>query len=334
MTYGKTQRWLRLLGTIAALGLVAGCAGYTAKLATITIAPDARVSANGTHQFTADGRDERGAPFLFTPVWSASSGGTIDSSGLYTAGTAPGTNTVTATDGDVSGSASVVVTGPPAPVLARITLTPMGPDTVAAGSSMRFLAAGADSAGYAFLFSPTWSLVAGGGTLDSTGLFTADTLLGTYANTIKAEYAGIAAYATVTVVPSAASRMIADSATANGTMREVVLFGFDQSALSDATRAALDAKVKVFQAHPDMRILIVGHTDRRGTGAYNLALGTRRAQAVRDYLVAQGIASNRIDIKTRGEKDQIGSGDSEPTMALNRRDAFWILAVSDSTSKE
>src|SRR6185437_15115262 len=47
--------------------------------------------------------------------------------------------------------------------------TPMGPDTVAAGSSMRFLAAGADSAGYAFLFSPTWSLVAGGGTLNSTG---------------------------------------------------------------------------------------------------------------------------------------------------------------------
>ncbi len=334
MTYSKTQRWLTLLGTVAAFGLVAGCAGYTAKLATITVAPDARVSANGTHQFTAEGRDGRGAPFLVTPVWSASNGGTIDSNGMYTAGTAPGTNTVTATDGDVSGSASVVVTGPPTPVLAKITLTPMGPDTVAAGSAMRFLAAGADSAGYLFVFPPTWSLMAGGGRLDSTGLFTADTLLGTYTNTIKAEYAGIAAYATVTVVPSAASRMTADSARANGTMREVVHFAFDQSTLSQETRAALDAKVKVFQAYPDMRILVVGHTDRRGTGTYNLALGTRRAQAVRDYLVTQGIAAGRIDIKTRGEKDQIGSGDSEPTMALNRRDAFWIVAVSDSTSKE
>jgi outer membrane protein OmpA-like peptidoglycan-associated protein len=334
MTHGKTQRWLTLLGTVAAFGMVAGCAGYTAKLATITVAPDARVTANGTHQFTAEGRDGRGAPFQVNPVWSASNGGTIDSNGMYTAGTAPGTNTVTATDGDVSGSASVVVTGPPASVLSRITLTPMGPDTVAAGSSMRFLAAGADSAGYLFVFPPTWSLVAGGGTLDSTGLFTADTVLGTYPNTIKAEYAGIAAFATVTVVPSAASRMTAESTRANGTMREVVYFAIDRSALSDETRTALDAKVTLFQTYPDMRIVVVGHADRRGTGTNNVALGTRRAQAVRAYLVARGIASSRIDIKTRGEKDQIESGDSEPTMALNRRGAFWILAVSDSTLKE
>jgi outer membrane protein OmpA-like peptidoglycan-associated protein len=323
-----------LLGAAAAAGLLAGCAGYTAKLATITVAPDARVSANGTHQFVAEGRDGRGAPFTVTPVWSASTGGTIDANGLYTAGSSVGTNTVTATDGDVSGSASVVVTGPPAPVLARITLTPMGPDTIAAGSSLRFYAAGADSAGYLFPFAPSWSLVAGGGRLDSTGYFTADTLLGTYTNTIKAEFAGIAAYGTVTVVSSAATRYSMDSTASAVTMRQVVHFAYDKSALSDETRSALDDKVRVFQAHPDMRILIVGHTDRRGTGAYNLALGTRRAQAVRDYLVAQGVASNRIEIKTRGEKDQIGSGDSEPTMALNRRDAFWILAVSDSTSKE
>jgi len=331
MTQGKTTRTFMLLG--AAVVLLAGCAGYTAKLATISVAPDARVAANGTHQFVAEGRDGHGALFTIAPVWSASNGGTIDANGLYTAGGTAGTNTVTATEGDVSGSASVVVIGPPTPALARITLTPMGPDTIAAGSSLKFLAAGADSAGYLFFVSPRWSLTAGGGWLDSTGYFTADTVLGTYTNTIKAEYAGIAAYATVTVVPSAASRYSMDSTASAVTMRQVVHFAYDQSALSDEARATLDEKVRVFRAHPDMRILIVGHTDRRGTGAYNLALGTRRALAVRDYLVAQGVATSRIDIKTRGEKDQLGSGNSEPTMALNRRDAFWILAVSDSTPK-
>jgi peptidoglycan-associated lipoprotein len=78
-----------------------------------------------------------------------------------------------------------------------------------------------------------------------------------------------------------------------------------------------------------MRILIVGHTDDRGTGAYNMDLGTRRAEAVRDYLVAQGIASSRIEPETRGETQPMASGSSEGAMAENRRDAFRILLVSD-----
>lgn len=67
----------------------------------------------------------------------------------------------------------------------------------------------------------------------------------------------------------------------------------------------------------------------RGTDAYNLALGTRRAEAVRDYLVAQGVASSRIELETRGESQPIASGTSEGAMAQNRRDAFIILVASE-----
>ena len=102
-----------------------------------------------------------------------------------------------------------------------------------------------------------------------------------------------------------------------------------KSDLTEDSREALDGKVRVFRANPAMRILIVGHTDSRGTDAYNLALGTRRAEAVRDYLVAQGVASSRIELETRGESQPIASGTSEGAMAQNRRDAFIILVASE-----
>jgi peptidoglycan-associated lipoprotein len=169
-------------------------------------------------------------------------------------------------------------------------------------------------------FSPTWSVVAGGGTINNAGLFTAGTLPGNYASTIKASRGNVAGYASVTVASSAASL---------ATMQELVHFAYDKSDLTEDTREALDGKVRVFRANPAMRILIVGHTDSRGTDAYNRALGTRRAEAVRDYLVAQGVASSRIELETRGESQPIASGTSEGAMAQNRRDAFIILVASE-----
>jgi len=123
---------------------------------------------------------------------------------------------------------------------------------------------------------------------------------------------------------------VASSAASLATMRELVHFAYDKSDLTAESREALDDKVSVFRANPAMRILIVGHTDDRGTGAYNLALGTRRAEAVRDYLVAQGVASSRIELETRGKTQPLALGNSEGAMAQNRRDAFLILVASDS----
>lgn len=322
MTHIRKNRAPTLVATVAVVGLLAAACGYHASLASIQVSPDTSVAARASQQFTAEGRDARGALFAITPTWSvAASGGTISNTGLFTAGPTAGTflNTVKATDGNISGSASVVVTTP-SPVLATITVTPAGPDSLPATTTRQFLAQGKDSAGNSFAFTPAWSIVAGGGTITTAGLFTAGTVPGVFTNTVKASSGTVAGYATVTVASSAVSL---------ATMQELVHFAYDKSDLTADSRAALDAKVKVFQANPAMRILIVGHTDDRGTGAYNLALGSRRAEAVRDYLVAQGVASNRIDLETRGETQPLASGNSEDAMAQNRRGAFRILVATD-----
>lgn len=327
MTHIRKNRAPALVATVAVVGLLAAACGYHATLASIQVSPDTSVAARASQQFTAEGRDARGARFAITPTWSvAASGGTISDAGLFTAGPTAGTflNTVKATDGNISGSASVVVTTP-SPVLATITVTPRGPDSLLATTTRQFLAQGKDSAGNSFAFTPTWSIVAGGGSITTAGLFTAGTVPGVFTNTVKASSGNVAGYATVTVASSAAVTMASLA-----TMQELVHFAYDKSDLTEASRAALDAKVKVFQANPAMRILIVGHTDDRGTGAYNLALGTRRAEAVRDYLVAQGVASDRIDLETRGETQPLASGSSEGAMAQNRRDAFLIRVAPDS----
>jgi len=326
MTHFMKNRTPTLFATIAVVGvLAAACAGYTAKLATITVRPDANLTANSNQQFVAEGRDERGSLFAITPAWSVvADGGTIDSYGMFTAGSTVGTfpNTVTATDGSVSGNASVTVTPLPSPLLATITVSPAGPDTIPATTTRQFLADGRDAYGNRIAWlSPNWSVVAGGGTINGAGLFTAGTVPGIYTSTIKASSGNVAGYASVTVASSAASL---------ATMRELVHFAYDKSELTAQSREALDDKVNVFRANPAMRILIVGHTDDRGTGAYNLALGTRRAEVVRDYLVAQGVASSRIELETRGETQPMASGNSEGAMAQNRRDAFLILVASDS----
>jgi outer membrane protein OmpA-like peptidoglycan-associated protein len=324
MTNIGRNRTSTRFAAVALIGLFgAACAGYTARLATITVKPDANLVTNSTQQFTAEGRDARGELFAITPIWSVvANGGTINEAGLFTAGTLPGTytSTVKATDGEVSGNASVTVIAPPRSELATITVTSVGSDTIPARTTRQFLADGRDTAGHTIVFTPTWAVVRGGGTITNTGLFTADTLPGTYVNTVKASSGTIAGFASVTVASTAASL---------ATMQELVHFAYDKSDLTDSSRAALDAKVKVFRANPTMRILIVGHTDDRGTGAYNLALGTRRAEAVRDYLVAQGVASSRIELETRGETQPLASGSSEGAMAQNRRDAFRILLVTD-----
>jgi outer membrane protein OmpA-like peptidoglycan-associated protein len=326
MSYLIKNRTAALFATVVVVGLLAAaCAGYTPRLASITVRPDTNVRVNSRQQFVAQGRDTRGELFPIAPAWSVvASGGSIDNQGLFTAGSLPGTfpNTVMATDGAISGNATVTVTEPPLPALATITVSPAGSDTIPAMTTRQFLAEGRDP--YGNLMSPvwpTWSVVAGGGTINNTGLFTAGTAPGIYTSTVQARSGSVAGYRTVTVASSAASL---------ATMQELVHFAYDKSDLTDASREALDDKVGVFRSNPAMRILIVGHTDARGTGAYNLELGTRRAEAVRDYLVAQGVASSRIELETRGETQPIASGNSEGAMAQNRRDAFLILVAADS----
>jgi peptidoglycan-associated lipoprotein len=78
-----------------------------------------------------------------------------------------------------------------------------------------------------------------------------------------------------------------------------------------------------------MRIVIVGNTDERATDAYNLALGGRRADAAKAYLVSQGVEAIRIEIASRGETQPIATGTSLDAQAQNRRAEFRLLVASD-----
>lgn len=328
MTQGKHHRHFPgLVTTVAVVGFIAAaCGGYTPQLARIVVTPDASVSVNGTQQFTAVGRDSLGDLFAITPTWAVvADGGTINGTGLFTAGAVAGRYpyTVRATSGGVSGLATVVVTAPPvrpAPGLASITITPVEPDSLPVATSRQYTAVGRDSAGAEMAVTPTWSVVAGGGTITSAGVFTAGEVTGSFPNTIRAGSGRIEGLRSVTV---------ASSATSLATMRELVHFAYDKSDLTTESRTALDAKVAVFGSNPAMRIVIVGHTDTRGAAAYNLALGTRRAEAVKAYLVAAGVDAGRIEIDTRGEAEPMVSGASDHARSLNRRDAFMILLASD-----
>jgi len=105
-----------------------------------------------------------------------------------------------------------------------------------------------------------------------------------------------------------------------------IYFDFDESALTDDARSAVEAKAPVLLRHPNMRIRIAGHTDSQGSDEYNLALGLRRAAETKRYLVALGVADNRIEIVTFGEERPAVQGNTQEAYALNRRCEFEIIA--------
>lgn len=109
------------------------------------------------------------------------------------------------------------------------------------------------------------------------------------------------------------------------TMEAPILFAFNDSVLSDDAMRALDAKIAVARSNPSMAIIMLGYTDVIGTDAYNMALGSRRAQAAKDYLVSRGIAANRVIIESRGQRDQVPGSAGEAGEAENRRAVFRLL---------
>jgi peptidoglycan-associated lipoprotein len=104
-----------------------------------------------------------------------------------------------------------------------------------------------------------------------------------------------------------------------------VYFNYDQSELDTETRTTLDAKVPALRADPTLRLRIEGHADDRGSDEYNLALGMRRATAVRDYLKRQDIAESRLDVVSLGEERPTCQDAAESCWKLNRRAEFVIV---------
>lgn len=124
----------------------------------------------------------------------------------------------------------------------------------------------------------------------------------------------------------AAARLAAEIANAKAAFSVPVYFDYDKSAIRDDQKATLEAKLPIFQANPDMRIRVAGHTDNRGSDEYNMVLGQKRAAEVKRYLVARGIAEGRIDVVSFGEERPAVAQDNEDAWAKNRRDEFEIIA--------
>lgn len=97
-----------------------------------------------------------------------------------------------------------------------------------------------------------------------------------------------------------------------------VFFALDQSTLSGEARATLDRQAAWLARYPQVVVQVAGNCDERGTEEYNLALGQRRANAARDYLVARGVASGRISTISYGKTRPTALGSDEQSWAQNR----------------
>ena len=101
-----------------------------------------------------------------------------------------------------------------------------------------------------------------------------------------------------------------------------VHFAFDQANLTPEVRRALDELAAALKGFPALSLLIEGHADERGTAEYNLALGARRAEAVKAYLVDVGIDPTRLDVISFGNERPLDPEHNETAWALNRRAHF------------
>jgi len=103
-------------------------------------------------------------------------------------------------------------------------------------------------------------------------------------------------------------------------------FDFDQSDLREDARSTLATDAQWLKKHPSVQVLIEGHCDERGTAAYNLALGDRRANAAKEYLVSLGIDASRIKTISYGKERPFCTESSESCWQKNRRAHLVITA--------
>ena len=105
-----------------------------------------------------------------------------------------------------------------------------------------------------------------------------------------------------------------------------VMFDYDKATLRDEQRAVLQKGAEFLRLRTSVRVTIEGHADSRGTNEYNLALGERRANAAREYLVGLGIAADRLMVVSKGEEAPVCTEETEACCSRNRRGHFIITA--------
>ncbi len=111
---------------------------------------------------------------------------------------------------------------------------------------------------------------------------------------------------------------------ARASLTAPIHFEYDQSLIRDEDKSVLDQKVSFLRANPDLTLRIEGNADERGSEEYNLALGMRRAEAAKQYIVGFGIDASRLATMSNGEDKPVDPGHDESAWSKNRRDDFVI----------
>ncbi len=111
---------------------------------------------------------------------------------------------------------------------------------------------------------------------------------------------------------------------------DTVHFAVNQYNVEDSDKAVLGRQAAWLSKYPAVKISIEGHCDERGTREYNLALGARRANAVKEYLVSQGVSAGRLDTISYGKERPICTDSNEACWAQNRRGVTTITGGANS----
>ena len=139
-------------------------------------------------------------------------------------------------------------------------------------------------------------------------------------------FASIALTACATQKKSSSGQMQSDVYTGTDTVeylatgvKDRVFFATNKSTLTTASRDTLRKQAAWMRKKKDLKFSIEGHADERGTREYNLALGERRANAVKDYLMTYGISGNRISVISYGKERPVNNGSTPLAWSQNRR---------------
>jgi peptidoglycan-associated lipoprotein len=107
--------------------------------------------------------------------------------------------------------------------------------------------------------------------------------------------------------------------------RDVIYFDTDKFDIDSEDQAALRQQAQYLQQYPNVRATVEGHCDERGTREYNLALGERRANAAKNYLVSLGVGADRVTTVSYGKERPVAVGSNEQAWARNRRAVTIVL---------
>jgi peptidoglycan-associated lipoprotein len=118
--------------------------------------------------------------------------------------------------------------------------------------------------------------------------------------------------------------MMAEDARMRAFVEENIHFDFDKYVLTPKAMMILDEKAAYLREHPEVRVLVEGHCDERGTNEYNLALGDRRANSAKTYLVKAGVGESRITTISYGEEQPLCMDHAESCWWTNRRAQFQV----------